>query len=178
VMAIGNPMGFIGALTRGIVHAVGRLPGLGAQSWVLADVRLAPGNSGGPLADARGDVIGINTMIVHGLGAAVPSNSVSAFLRRGLSGFSLGVTLHPAPLSQGRLGLLVLKVEPASAAEGAALRVGDLLTGVGGRPFRSVDDLHDALNGSGVMRLEFRRGDRSATREVFIRLPNAVAEAA
>ena len=68
VMAIGNPMGFIGALTTGVVHALGGLSGFGRQSWVLADVRLAPGNSGGPLADAYGRVVGINTMIVNGLG--------------------------------------------------------------------------------------------------------------
>src|ERR1039458_899693 len=55
VMAIGNPMGFIGALQDGVVHALGSLAGFGRQSWVLADVRLAPGNSGGPLADAYGD---------------------------------------------------------------------------------------------------------------------------
>src|ERR1035441_2320006 len=95
VMAIGNPLGFIGALTTGVVHALGSLAGFGRQSWVLADVRLAPGNSGGPLADAYGRVIGINTMIVHGLGAAVPGNAVTAFLRRGASGFSLGVTVQP-----------------------------------------------------------------------------------
>src|SRR5260370_5352788 len=80
VMAVGHPMGFIGALTTGVVHALGAISGFGAQSWVLADVRLAPGNSGGPLADAYGRVIGINTMIVQGLGAAVPGNAVTTFL--------------------------------------------------------------------------------------------------
>ena len=90
VMAIGNPMGFIGALTTGVVHALGTCPGFGRQSWVLADVRLAPGNSGGPLADAHGRVIGINTMIVNGLGAAVPGNAVTAFLHRGASGYLAG----------------------------------------------------------------------------------------
>ena len=54
VMAVGNPFGFAGAVTTGIVHAIGRLPGLGATRWIQADVQLAPGNSGGPLADARG----------------------------------------------------------------------------------------------------------------------------
>ncbi|HEX3376121.1 MAG TPA: trypsin-like peptidase domain-containing protein, partial [Candidatus Acidoferrales bacterium] len=53
-IAIGNPLGFVGALTTGVIHAVGPIRGLGAQSWVQANVRLAPGNSGGPLADARG----------------------------------------------------------------------------------------------------------------------------
>jgi len=179
VMAIGNPMGFIGALTTGVVHALGTLPGLGAQSWVMADVRLAPGNSGGPLADAHGRVIGINTMIVNGLGAAVPGNAVAAFLRRGASGFSLGVTVQAVRLEDRRIGLVVLKVEPRSPAAAAPLWIGDVLTGAGGRPFRSVDDLHQALtDAGGVISLQFLRGDRAATREVSIRLPHPVAEAA
>lgn len=179
VMAIGNPLGFIGALTTGVVHALGSLAGFGRQSWVLADVRLAPGNSGGPLADAYGRVIGINTMIVHGLGAAVPGNAVTAFLRRGASGFSLGVTVQPVRLEDRRFGLLVLKVEPRSPAAQAPLWTGDMLIGAGGRPFRSVDDLHEALDAaSGVIHLQFLRGDRAATREVAIRLAHPVAEAA
>jgi serine protease Do len=179
VMAIGNPMGFIGALTTGVVHALGNLPGFGAQSWVLADVRLAPGNSGGPLADAQGRVIGINTMIVHGLGAAVPGNAVTAFLHRGAAGYSLGVTVQPAPLGNRRIGLLVIKVEPNSPAAKAPLWVGDLLIGAGGKPFGSTDDLYQALDDAGgLVRLEFLRGDRTATREVAIRLAPAVAEAA
>ena len=62
-IAIGNPLGFVGALATGVIHAVGPLRGVGRQQWVQADVRLAPGNSGGPLADAHGRVIGINTMV-------------------------------------------------------------------------------------------------------------------
>ena len=179
VMAIGNPMGFVGALTTGVVYSLGNLRGFGAQSWVLADVRLAPGNSGGPLADAHGRVIGINTMIVQGLGAAVPSNAVTSFLRRGASGFSLGVTVQAVVLEDRRLGLLVLKVEPGSPAAVASLRVGDILTGASGRPFRSVDDLHQALDDAGgLIRVQFLRGDRGATREVAISLRRAVAEAA
>jgi len=179
VMAIGNPMGFIGALTTGVVHALGSLAGFGGQSWVLADVRLAPGNSGGPLADAYGRVIGINTMIVNGLGAAVPGNAVTAFLRRGASGFSLGVTVQPVRLEDRRFGLLVLKVEPGSPAAAAPLWIGDVLIGAGGRPFRSVDDLHQTLDGtSGLIHLQFLRGDRAAKREVAIRLAGPVAEAA
>src|SRR5580700_2420693 len=142
-IAIGNPLGFVGALTTGVIHAVGPLRGLGSQSWVLADVRLAPGNSGGPLADAYGRVIGINTMIVNGMGAAVPGNAVSTFLRRGAAGFSLGVTIQPVHLEDRRFGLLVLKVEPGSPAATAPLWAGDVLIGVGGRPLRSVDDLQD-----------------------------------
>ena len=142
VMAIGNPMGFIGALTTGVVHALGGLSGFGRQNWVLADVRLAPGNSGGPLADAYGRVIGINTMIVNGLGAAVPGNAVTAFLaarrvgllagRDGAAGASGRRALRPAG-AEGRAG---------KSGRGAPLWIGDVLIGAGGRAFRSVDDLH------------------------------------
>jgi serine protease Do len=73
VVAVGNPMGFTGALTTGIVHAAGPFPGLGHRTWVQAAIRLAPGNSGGPLADAAGHVAGINTMIVSGgIALAIP----------------------------------------------------------------------------------------------------------
>lgn len=183
VMAIGNPMGFTGALTTGVVHALGSLAGFGRQRWVLADVRLAPGNSGGPLADAYGRVVGINTMIVNGMGAAVPGNAVTAFLDRGASGFSLGVTVEPVRLEDRRFGIVVLQVERGSPAATAPLWVGDVLIGVDGRAFRSVDDLHQALDDSpGVIHLQFLRGDRAVTREVAIRLargaPGLVAEAA
>ena len=73
-IAIGNPLGFAGALSTGVVHSAGPIDGMGKERWIRADVRLAPGNSGGPLANAQGRVIGINTAIVSGLGAAVPSN--------------------------------------------------------------------------------------------------------
>ncbi len=72
-VAVGNPLGLTGALTAGLVQrSNGR--------WVVADVRLAPGNSGGPLADTRGRVIGINSMVAGSLGFAVASSVVQAFL--------------------------------------------------------------------------------------------------
>lgn len=76
VLAIGHPFGITGAVTLGTIHAAGE-----HSQWIQADVRLAPGNSGGILADAAGRVIGINTMIFHGIGLAVPSNEVKRFLR-------------------------------------------------------------------------------------------------
>src|SRR5713101_1908718 len=94
-IAIGNPLGFIGALATGVIHAVGPLRGLGSRPWVQADVRLAPGNSGGRLADARGHVIGINTMVAGQLALAIPSNVVQDFLSIGPSDAWLGVTVHP-----------------------------------------------------------------------------------
>jgi len=74
------------AISAGVLQAVGRLPrglavnGRGAHAWVQADVRLAPGNSGGPLADAAGLVIGVAAMIVGGLALAVPAPDVDALV--------------------------------------------------------------------------------------------------
>jgi len=79
VVAVGNPMGLSGAVTAGLIHAIGpRRPA--GPSLIQADLRLAPGNSGGPLADARGRVIGINSMIAGGLALAVPSSLVARFV--------------------------------------------------------------------------------------------------
>jgi len=172
VLAVGNPMGFIGALTTGVVHAHGPVRGLGRRSWVQAAVRLAPGNSGGPLADAQGRVIGINTMVVSGgLALAIPSNAVADFLMRGARP-SLGITVRPVAT-----GLLVLEVASDGPAAGASLLMGDVLTGVNGRSLQSADDLADALDTahSGIVSLQFQRGDRKNRREVVVRL---VAQAA
>jgi serine protease Do len=76
-IAVGNPLGFAGAVSTGAIHSVGPIRGMGSQRWIRAGVQLAPGNSGGPLANARGEIVGINTAIVHGLGIAAPSNSAA-----------------------------------------------------------------------------------------------------
>jgi serine protease Do len=78
VVAVGHPFGLPNAVTAGIIHSVGPVrwdPRLGngrGLSWIQADIRLAPGNSGGPLSDMEGRVIGINTMVAGGLALAVP----------------------------------------------------------------------------------------------------------
>jgi serine protease Do len=179
-MAIGNPLGFVGALTTGVVHAVGPLRGLGSQSWVQADVRLAPGNSGGPLADAAGRVIGINTMVAGRLALAIPSNVVRDFLSSGPSDVWLGVTLYPVRIPRSEaarasghsFGLLLAEVEPGSPASAASLLPGDILLGTEQKSFTSYGDLSEALQGSGLrfLRLEFLRGDYSRVRRVTVRL--------
>ena len=75
VIAIGNPWDGVRAVSTGIVHRA-----VGNASLLIADIRLAPGNSGGPLADAEGNVIGINSMVVDGLGCAITSDAVESFL--------------------------------------------------------------------------------------------------
>jgi serine protease Do len=82
VLAAGSPFGVRGAVTAGVLHGVGSVPRVGKQRWLQVDLELAPGNSGGPLADANGRVIGINSMIAMGLGLAIPSQEVEQFLRR------------------------------------------------------------------------------------------------
>jgi serine protease Do len=84
VLAVGNPLGKAGAVSMGMIHAVGPLDFGPRRSWIQADVHLAPGNSGGLLANAEGHVIGINTMIFQGLGLAIPSNEAQSFVRGGI----------------------------------------------------------------------------------------------
>ena len=176
-IAIGNPMGFVGALATGVIHAVGPLRGLGRQAWVQADVRLAPGNSGGPLADAHGRIVGINTMVAGRLALAIPSNAVRDFLSAGPANAWLGVTVHPAQIPRSTrasktFGLVVLEVEPGSPADLASLLPGDILLGAEEKSFTEVEDLARALQGSGqrILRIEFLRGDYSKTRRVAVQL--------
>jgi len=159
VIAIGNPLGFAGALSTGIVHSIGK-------QWIYADVRLAPGNSGGPLADAAGRVVGINTAIVNGLGAAIPSATALDFARNGARP-SLGVSLRPV-----HLGLLLLEVDPDGAAAAAGLRPADIVLG-------GLEELHAALDSGGeTMRVRFLRGDLRRVRETVVRLAARVEAAA
>ena len=79
VVALGHPLGLRRTLTAGVVHALGSTQP-GGRRWIHADVRLAPGNSGGPLADTAGQVVGINTMLVGNLALAIPINDVRRFV--------------------------------------------------------------------------------------------------
>jgi serine protease Do len=138
VLAVGNPFGDSGAVTTGIIHTNNR-------RLVMADIQLYPGNSGGPLADCLGRVVGINTMIANNLAVAISSSTVKRFLdgnRR-----KLGVTLQPV-LVKRSLGLLILSVDSESVAEVAGLQVGDVLIGVSGRSFSQPNDLSNYLNQS------------------------------
>jgi len=145
VFAIGHPWGQRGVVTAGIVSGLGALPVAGngrTAQYIRTDVRLAPGNSGGPLLNAEGTVVGINAMIFGGdLSVAIPSHVASAWIA-GLPGrgVRLGVQVQavalPASVRQGRwaaqvAGLLVAGVELGGPADRAGVLVGDVLLAAG-----------------------------------------------
>ncbi len=169
VVAVGNPLGFIGAVTTGVIHAMGPVSGLGPTTWIQSDLQLAPGNSGGPLADATGRLMGINSMISGGLGLALPGNAVRRFIAQQEPGESLGVALRAIPLALNgvrQLGLLLLQVADEGCAQAASLLPGDIIIGVNGSPVQSVEHLERAMEGRGerVIQLQFVRGERTTRR--------------
>jgi serine protease Do len=162
VVAIGNPHGYAGSVTAGVVSALGRsLPArAGAATRIIDDViqtdaALNPGNSGGALVDGHGRVVGINTAVAGiGLGLAVPVNAttrriVSALMRDGrVRRAWIGIAGGARPLpprvaaSLGRdRAIEVVEVVDGSPAAAAGLRAEDLIVGVDGSPVRGVDDL-------------------------------------
>lgn len=171
VMAVGNPLGVAGALTTGIIHTIG---GKGRQPWIQADIQLAPGNSGGALANAQGQVIGINAMIVNGLGLAIPSRTVQWFLQNYRDRPYLGVTLEPVMRvvkQQPTYGLLIRQIEPDSPAAAAALLPGDVLMGVRNILFQTTDELWQILahshSGDGLPLMVLRDGQSLAIEVVL-----------
>jgi len=185
VIAVGNPFGFTGAASTGVVHRLNwsedSRGGFEKRPWLVSQLRLAPGNAGGPLANAHGEVVGLNTMIAGGLAFAIPSYSVTEFLRAPVQA-GLGVVVRPVSMERfGReLAFIVLEVIPDSPAERASLLQGDVLVGAGGRRFQSVQDLEIGIHASreGILELQFRRGANPNIRTVAIRRAPASVRAA
>ncbi|MGH2443905.1 MAG: S1C family serine protease, partial [Chloroflexota bacterium] len=177
VIAVGNPLGLSGALSAGIIHAIAPASEHGSQEWVQADVRLLPGNSGGPLADVLGRVIGINSMVAGGLGLAVPSNAVSAFLGSHAAGPRLGITTQPVRFrleQESAVGLLVLATDPHGAGAKAGLMIGDVVVGSRGRLFTQSEDPARILAFTGAERtiqLEILRGGRRLSQAIELEPP-------
>jgi serine protease Do len=184
VSAIGNPLGLSGALTLGIIHAVAPAEGYGQQSWVQADVHLAPGNSGGPLADVSGAVIGINSMVAGGLGLAVPSNAVQRFLGTGGARPRLGIGMQPVSVAlagERVAGLLLLEVAPDGAAHRAGMIVGDIVIGAGALPFTNTRDLLRVIDRTAVpgnIHLDILRGGIRRAIDVELEATHSAAQAA
>ena len=167
-VAIGSPLGFQQTVTAGVISALGRTmraqSGRMMENIVQTDAALNPGNSGGPLLNSYGEVIGVNTAIIpsaQGICFAIASNSaefIAAWLikegriRRAWLGLH-GQTAPVHPRIARHLGVktpqgvLVLDVEPDSPAAKAGLREGDLLIGLKGKPVASLEDLQRLLVG-------------------------------
>ncbi len=159
VAAVGNPLGLVGALTTGLVTRCN-------ARWVIADVRLEPGNSGGPLADMAGRVIGINSMVAGERGFAVPSDAVAAFLgARPERHLGIAVARAAATVA-GRVTavLVVTAVESGSVAEHAGLIVGDVILAAERTPVEEMSDVVTALRAARA--LEILRGERRRTVEL------------
>jgi serine protease Do len=183
VLALGHPFGVRGALSLGVLHdAAAPVRGRAAR-WLRADVRLAPGNSGGPLANIGGRLLGLNTMIVDGLAYAIPSTLVGRFAVGDHERATLGVIVRPVVLRRGAgaMGFLVLQVVSASGAEAAGLTVGDVLTAISGEPFQSSDGLSEALESARPgdrLHIELIRGFERITRDIVLGKPPARPRAA
>jgi S1-C subfamily serine protease len=173
VVAIGNPLGFAGSVTAGVVSALGR--SLAArdgrasrlvENVIQTDASLNPGNSGGALADGRGRVVGINTAVAGiGLGLAVPINAATRAIvgalmhdgrvRRAFLGV-VGGTRPLRPVLAERLGrrrgLEVVQLLEGSPASAAGVRAGDVIVELDGRPIEGVGDLQRVMVGEMVGR--------------------------
>ena len=166
VIAVGNPLGFQATVTAGVVSALGRTmraqSGRLIDSVIQTDAALNPGNSGGPLVNARGEVVGVNTAVIlpaQGICFAIAINTAkfvaARLIRDGRIVRSyIGVAGQSAPLHRRVVrfyelpvesGVLVLGVEKESPAESAGLHEGDVVVAYGKTPVSSVDDLHRIL---------------------------------
>jgi serine protease Do len=173
VVAIGNPHGFAGSVTAGVVSALGRsLPTRGrrragvVENVIQTDAALNPGNSGGALVDGRGSVVGVNTAVAGiGLGLAVPINAatrriVAALLRDGrVRRAYLGIAGGSRPLPPrvaARLGrdqaIEVVEVVAGSPAERAGVRAEDLIVALDGDALRDVGDLQRQMTDDAIGR--------------------------
>jgi S1-C subfamily serine protease len=165
-VAVGNPLGFQCTVTAGVVSALGRTmrarSGRLIDNVIQTDAALNPGNSGGPLVNARGEVIGVNTAVIlpaQGICFAIGSNTAqfvaSRLIRDGrITRSYIGVAGQNVPLHRrvvryydlpSESGVLVMSVEKGSPADRAGLRDGDIIVRYRDAAIASVDDLHRML---------------------------------
>ncbi len=194
VIAVGNPFGFRSTVSTGVVSAVGRAmrsqEGRLIESIVQHTAPLNPGNSGGPLVDSRGRVVGVNTAIIpwgQGLGFAVPGNTArwvvgDLIAHSRVRRLSLGIRVTAADVPRalareldllGDQAIEVVEVVRDGAAAHAGLQTGDLIVSAAGRLVAGADDLHRVLStlpADGSVVLEIVRSRRRLELTVAPRL--------
>lgn len=154
-MAIGNPLGkdFLGSVTTGVISAVNRKLDEGKISYIQTDAAINQGNSGGPLVNSRGQVIGINTAKigqngVEGLGFAIPIDDVKGkitnlskpVLRVGIT--AQDITEQLSKQYNFPVGVYIKEIQDFSPAEKAGLKPGDIITKFDGEKIKSVDEIN------------------------------------
>lgn len=171
VIAIGNPLGFQNTVSTGVVSALGRTltnrEGKVIENIIQTDVLLNPGNSGGPLVDSNGNVIGINTAIIgraQGISLSIPSNTaewvVSELISKGkVERISLGIMIQTINIPK-RIQLKykfedsslvqVMKVQRGSMAAKSGMHEGDLILKVNGGKIRDVNEIRKILSGNNI----------------------------
>jgi S1-C subfamily serine protease len=198
VVAVGNPLGFSGSVTAGVISALGRsLPTRNGEhvrvidDVIQTDAALNPGNSGGALADSRSHVIGVNTAVAGiGLGLAVPINEttqriIAALMREGrVRRAYLGVAGSARPLPPRwaeqlgrRDALMVVEVVSGSPAEAAGLRRGDIVVEVEGRPVQRPGDLQRLMVDRAIDRFMVLRVVRDGALRTLTAIPNELKAA-
>ncbi len=190
-IAIGNPLGFERTLTAGVISALSRsIRGSTLDQLIQTDAAISPGNSGGPLLDSQGRVIGINTAVIRvesaeGLGFAIPINTArdiaEQFLTTGrvrrayLGVVPIDVT-PPMAEQMGlpvREGVIVYDVAPDSPAASAGVRRLDIITRMNDTPITQAGDLRKVIRqvgAGGSVRLEVRRPPNGARSTITVRL--------
>jgi putative serine protease PepD len=178
VVAIGSPFGLQGSLTTGVVSGLGRTieapDGFAIDDAIQTDAALNPGNSGGPLLDLQGRVVGMNSQISSstgsnsGVGYAIPVETVESVVEQLLESGEvrhayLGVELIDAERNGGAR---IVRVVPGAPADAAGVREGDVVVSAGGTAVSNGDDLRRAVNArqpGDELRLELRRNGDTTT---------------
>jgi serine protease DegQ len=200
-VAIGSPLGFQNSVSAGIVSGLHRLlpagPGGGplATDLIQTDAAISPGNSGGALVDAAGEVIGINEAYIppsagavaigFAIPAAIVTDTVEELIADGEASHAF-LGIQPSPITPQLAerfdlgtdtGVLVLDVVEGSAAESAALEPGDVIVEMGGQPIRQVPDLYAVLRGNDagdtVTITVVRGGERRELEVTFTEFPSS-----
>jgi putative serine protease PepD len=176
VIAIGSPFGLDGTLTTGVVSGLDREirapDGFGIDGAIQTDAALNQGNSGGPLLDAEGRVVGINTQIQSesggndGIGYAVPIETVKEIVAELIASGQVEHAYLGVGLTDAQDGGAVVDVVPGGPADAAGLRDGDVVVKAGGDDVANGDALRDAVSSrkpGGTLELEVRRGGETTT---------------